>query len=580
MEIINKFEKFIKKNYFWFLGFLIVLTLIVRFYKLDQVPLGLYQDETAIGYNAYLITETGKDEYGKPFPLYFKSFGDYKLPVYIYSVALFVKLFGLNEFAVRLPSAIAGFTAIILLFFILKKLTKNLSLSFFSSVLLAINPWHLQFSRAGFEVNLALTFCLLGTWFFINAISKKKKLFFVLTITSFFMALYSYNVTRMLAPILGLLLTIIYWKKLDFLKKRDYFLLTVYCLLLSLPFVLSFFSLGGISSAGFSLISGPDVLARNVEFRSYLLQLNPVYIKLFFNRFVYMCYQYLQNLVLGLSPNFFFVNGTDQPNQGIGNVGAFYLFQFPLFLFGLIDYFKNKRKEFRFFYFWLIISYLILSLSKDVPHATRGFFLVIPVTIFSGVGLINFINLLSQQKNKLLKIILIGFSGFLIFYTIQFYFLSYYFRFPFVYSIPWRIADKKLALYLKENEKDYQKIVIDSTVDFMYTSLLFYTKYPGNEFLRTAKHTQDISGNLTKLESVGKYEFKKVDFGAVSRDAGILYVTNRDIRNFRIPFKKIIYAEKQHIVIPLNGQVVQYPITDIVYIMVDSKELRRLDKIL
>ena len=91
-----------------------VIAFILRFYKLGDVPNGLYQDETSIGYNAYSIMTTGKDEYGKIFPLYFKSFGDYKLPIYIYSAIIPIKLFGLNAFAVRFPSAFAitsGFPA-------------------------------------------------------------------------------------------------------------------------------------------------------------------------------------------------------------------------------------------------------------------------------------------------------------------------------------------------------------------------------------------------------------------------------------------------------------------------------------
>lgn len=81
------------KRYLFFILLLsiFVFAFILRFYKLGEIPNGLYQDETAIGYNAYSILNIGKDEYGKDFPLYFKSFGDWKLPVYIYSTALSIK---------------------------------------------------------------------------------------------------------------------------------------------------------------------------------------------------------------------------------------------------------------------------------------------------------------------------------------------------------------------------------------------------------------------------------------------------------------------------------------------------------
>ena len=54
--------------------FLFILAIFLRFTQLGQIPLGLNKDETAIGYNAYSILKTGRDEYGNYMPLYFKSF--------------------------------------------------------------------------------------------------------------------------------------------------------------------------------------------------------------------------------------------------------------------------------------------------------------------------------------------------------------------------------------------------------------------------------------------------------------------------------------------------------------------------
>ena len=120
------------------------IAFLLRFYKLGEIPAGFYQDESAIGYNAYSVMETGKDEHGQTFPLYFKSFGDYKLPVYIYLTALSVQTFGLNEFAVRFPSALFGFLTVVVFYFFVKELTRNKPLSIISTAFLAISPWHLH----------------------------------------------------------------------------------------------------------------------------------------------------------------------------------------------------------------------------------------------------------------------------------------------------------------------------------------------------------------------------------------------------------------------------------------------------
>jgi len=71
--------EFIKRNKIFIIYTAIfALAVYLRLFQFGEVPNGLYQDETAIGFNAYSILETGKDEYGKDFPLYFRSFGDYK----------------------------------------------------------------------------------------------------------------------------------------------------------------------------------------------------------------------------------------------------------------------------------------------------------------------------------------------------------------------------------------------------------------------------------------------------------------------------------------------------------------------
>ena len=78
---------------------LILITLLgfaVRIYHVTQVPPSLNWDEVSHGYNAYSILNTGKDEWGVAFPLIFRAFGDYKLPLYIYLTTLPIALFGLS----------------------------------------------------------------------------------------------------------------------------------------------------------------------------------------------------------------------------------------------------------------------------------------------------------------------------------------------------------------------------------------------------------------------------------------------------------------------------------------------------
>ncbi|PIV02180.1 glycosyl transferase, partial [Candidatus Shapirobacteria bacterium CG03_land_8_20_14_0_80_40_19] len=60
-----------------FLILIILLSLFLRIYCLQEVPPSLNWDEISHGYNAYSILKTGKDEWGKTFPLIFQAYGDF-----------------------------------------------------------------------------------------------------------------------------------------------------------------------------------------------------------------------------------------------------------------------------------------------------------------------------------------------------------------------------------------------------------------------------------------------------------------------------------------------------------------------
>src|SRR5688572_3781308 len=158
----------VKKNFFFFsFCCIIILAIFLRFYQLGSNPPSLDWDEASIGYNAYSILKTGADEYGNAFPLSFRSFDDYKPPVYFYLTVPSIAVFGLTEFAVRFPAAVIGVVAVIALyFFVLEVLQrfdkpKRQGIALTAAFFLAISPWHLQFSRAAFEGNLGMAFLIL-----------------------------------------------------------------------------------------------------------------------------------------------------------------------------------------------------------------------------------------------------------------------------------------------------------------------------------------------------------------------------------------------------------------------------------
>src|SRR5476651_2143259 len=108
-------------KYKWLIAILLLAALL-RFWQLGSVPASPDWDEAALGYNAYSILKTGRDEYGTWFPVSLRSFDDYKPPLYVYLTIPSVAIFGLNVWSTRLPAVIAGLLAVAGTYFLMNEL--------------------------------------------------------------------------------------------------------------------------------------------------------------------------------------------------------------------------------------------------------------------------------------------------------------------------------------------------------------------------------------------------------------------------------------------------------------------------
>src|SRR3990172_1925090 len=104
-------------------AFVLVFFLVSRIYRIADIPASVYWDEASIGYNAYGVATDLKDEWGDKLPLHFRAFVEFKLPVYIYYVAVLIKAIGLNEYAVRLPAVFYSLGILIVVYLLIKKIT-------------------------------------------------------------------------------------------------------------------------------------------------------------------------------------------------------------------------------------------------------------------------------------------------------------------------------------------------------------------------------------------------------------------------------------------------------------------------
>jgi 4-amino-4-deoxy-L-arabinose transferase-like glycosyltransferase len=204
---------------------ILLLASVLRIFQLGKNPPSLDWDEASLGYNAYSILKTGNDEYGNHLPFSIRSFNDYKPPLYTYTTIPFIAIFGLNEFSVRLSSAIAGTIAVLAIYFIAVEIEPkkhSLSLAQISSLLLAISPWHLQFSRGAFEANLALTCFLTSVAAFLKWKNNKKVFLLLISATFAVASLYAYHSTKIVVPVFFVVLGLVNYKTI--FKNQNSFL--------------------------------------------------------------------------------------------------------------------------------------------------------------------------------------------------------------------------------------------------------------------------------------------------------------------------------------------------------------------
>ena len=111
-------------------------------------------DESSIAMNAWTIASSGIDEWGNSFPVYFRAYGEYKNPVYIYALAAVFKIFGPGIFAARLFSAFLGFVTALVLGFLAWRIKKRWSVAIATFAFGLVTPWLFELSRLVLEVTL------------------------------------------------------------------------------------------------------------------------------------------------------------------------------------------------------------------------------------------------------------------------------------------------------------------------------------------------------------------------------------------------------------------------------------------
>jgi hypothetical protein len=128
-------------------------------------PPGFFRDEAALAYNAYTIEQSGRDEYGARFPLYFSSFLDYKSPIFVYALASVFRVTGPDREVARGLAAASILVAVLLLGWLGYRVSGRPAVGVAVAAVAGFCPWLFELGRVAFEVSIEpmlLAMVLLG----------------------------------------------------------------------------------------------------------------------------------------------------------------------------------------------------------------------------------------------------------------------------------------------------------------------------------------------------------------------------------------------------------------------------------
>lgn len=510
---------------------ILLLAFVLRFYRAEEIPPSLNWDEVSIGYNAYSILKTDKDEWGISFPLHFKSYGEYKLPAQIYFSIPGIWIFGLNELGVRITPVTYGTLSVLLIFLLTKELFKKFKIGLISAFLLAISPWHIHLTRASFESSFSVFWILLGFWLLIKGFSKHKYL--IVSSIPLAISFYTYNSARVFTPLFLLLNWTYYFKYLINYKK--YFLLSfVFFFILLLPIIP--FILSGEGSARYKLVSisdDPGLIPRINEARgnSDLPYPFPVLIH---NRVTYISSYFISNYLSHFSPDFLFFNGAPHKQHHVQGIGELYFFQAPFLLLGIYLLIKRKEKFTFFIFSWILLGIIPVSVTNDsTPHALRTLIVAPGYQIITAYGLyIFFVWLLRKNRFFFFGSVIIGIL--ILLASLGYYLYLYFYQYSEKYSRDWQYGYKQAVDYINQNKDKYDLVVFSRHFGEPHMFTLFFSKYDPYKFQNNPELNRFETYDWIRVLNFDKFYFPDL------ADKGTTY---EDIIK-KYPDKKILFIGK------------------------------------
>ncbi|OGG01341.1 hypothetical protein A2Z33_02925 [Candidatus Gottesmanbacteria bacterium RBG_16_52_11] len=480
------------------------LAALLRLAYLSDFPPSLSHDEVAIGYNAYSVLKTGRDEYGTPVPLMFRSFDDYKLPGMVYATVPTVALLGLNPWGVRLPSAVFGILAVMVFAGLTAEVLRGTQFErlkvygvpiwTWGTMFFAVSVWHINFSRQSFESNGAVFFLMLGIYALL--LSRRQLEFLFTAAVSFAAAIYFYYSVRLVIPPVLLAYVIIYRR--DLAKSvRTVIAAAILGLLLLSPLLPRIFSAEGFSRISMVSVVNDDSYIGRLRKYSEIAAAKPDLLnRVRYNRRVALAFTIAENYAKNLSPKHVFLTGT-------GSGGLMYLYELPLLLLGIATLLRLTSPVKWIIAVWAFSAFLPGALSQNQPNALRTLAASPVLSVFSALGFIVLTAYPGNTHRIVRRIMLIGFTGLVVSAAITFF--GGYLNYMTLGSLAFGDGYRQMVGFASVHSAEYENIIITGRYWRPYIFTLFWTGYDPASYQNTGS-----------VDGFGKFRFVKSGWDAHS----------------------------------------------------------------
>jgi 4-amino-4-deoxy-L-arabinose transferase-like glycosyltransferase len=484
----------------------LILGAFLRLAWLGEIPSGFFRDEAAIGYNAFSIWKTGTDEFGMRFPLVFRSFEVFFLPLYIYISAPIVGLLGMTEFSTRLLSSLSGITAVYFVYLIAKVIW-NEKTGVFAAFFLAISPWHIFYSRGTFEGNLGLTLFAAGFYFWLRFLHKFKVGHFLFSGCMFALSTYCYQAERVVVPLFAIFALLLNFK--DIWRIRTKLILPIFILLILLIPLLSLtFKPGGYHRAVgvsiFSQVTTPPGWTTGVD--PGILINNKIYLRIREVSSLYLSY---------FSPRNLFTLGDYNLQRSVENFSVFYGFMAIGLVCGLWQVIKEGNAKTKLLILWVLIAPIPAALTGDPFHTYRALLMFVPLTILIGFGF-------SRLKYPKLVVIISVFA-------LMAFIFNYVFTTQVKRAHDWDFGYNQIVEFVNTLPGS-TKVVVDDPWTEAYIHFLFFNRVQPGVYQKEVAALGNVSSyyysssDEIRPNRLGSIEFRTVNWSTERGDRGTVFV--------------------------------------------------------